>query len=131
MEVREIAQLKDDVIAYIERSEDHPARFDELVLRTWRWHMAAMPAYRRFCLGRLQGRDSIAHWRDLPALPVEAFKLTELACGPKESIVRRFTTSGTSGGASRVGVAPFDDHALAVMERAIEVNARRSLFADG
>ena len=125
-------RLRDDLLAFMatDPAEAAPERFDELALRLWRWHTEALPAYRRFCVDRLGALDRVRDWRQIPPLPVDAFKLAELACPSPAGVVQRFSTSGTTGG-RRPGLALFSADDLLLMDAAIRHNARRMLFADG
>jgi hypothetical protein len=126
------ANLEAEILAFIDTDPTAaaPERFDELALRLWRWHTEAMPDYRRFCVERLGTLDRVRDWRQIPPLPVDAFKLAELACPSPSGVARRFSTSGTTGGA-RPGLALFAADDLRLMDAAIRQNARHMLFADG
>jgi hypothetical protein len=120
--------LRSEVLDFVERGRrNDAARFDAPALQLFRWHLEAIPEYRRFCLTRLPSLGDARGFRDIPPLPAVAFKHAELSAVPPDRRVRRFTTSGTSGGA-RPGVAALCEDALAIMDRAIEINAGRCLF---
>ncbi len=119
--------LGTDVLAFISGSRSD-LDFEELALRTFRWHWDAMPKYRAYCESRHVAVGRVRGHRDLPLLPVEAFKLLELTATPQQT-VRRFSTSGTTERGH--GVAAFDALGLDVMAAAIVANAQRNLFADG
>jgi hypothetical protein len=67
--------------------------FDALALEVHRYQYRANPVYRRFS----DRRDAAAPrtWRDIPAVPAEAFRMSVLACGPWERVYR---SSGTTAG---------------------------------
>ena len=52
--------------------------------------------YRRFCQGRGVTPESIAHWRDVPAVPTDVFKHVLLTTAALDDVARTFQTSGTS-----------------------------------
>ena len=76
--------------------------FNELALESYAHQREENPVYRRFCEhcrehGRLRGlKDSPQSWKDIPALPISAFKAHEVLSFPRERIIREFLTSGTS-----------------------------------
>jgi hypothetical protein len=130
----EAARLKTEVCRFIDDEREPDAlRFEELALELFRWHLRTIPKYRAYCELRARDPQRIDSWRSIPPLPVEAFKHGDLcACSPS-AIVRRFSTSGTTrrgGGPATRGTAAFDQDGLDVMDRAIERNAARNLFAD-
>lgn len=89
-----------------------------------------IPLYRALCGLRRVDPERIERLEDVPAAPSEAFKRAELHIAP-DSVVRRFKTSGTTGGESRRGVACFSSDDLALMDAAIDRNAAHYLFPDG
>jgi hypothetical protein len=128
----ESERLKREVCDFI-AGEPNAERFNELALELFRWQVSRLPRYRAFCERRVADLKSVRDYRAIPPLPVEAFKHGDLSVAPKEQIVRRFSTSGTTrrgpGGGLR-GVSAFDQDALDVMDQAIAHNAARNLFPD-
>ncbi|MAE69835.1 MAG: hypothetical protein CME06_05135 [Gemmatimonadetes bacterium] len=101
-------------------------RFDSLAVRIARWHYDEIPPFRALCEARSVDPDSMRKWRDIPAVPTEAFRRFELFAG--DDPPREFRTSGTSG--SKPGRALFSDQGLELMAEAIRVNARAMLLPD-
>ena len=85
--------------------------------------------YRRLCERRGAVPGEVRTWREIPAVPTDAFKVAELFLFESARIARTFTTSGTTRGAEK-GKAHFDEEGLALMRACILVNARRFLFPD-
>jgi hypothetical protein len=54
--------------------------------------------YRRFCQDRGRLPRTVRSWRDIPAVPIQAFKDLTLSCVPPEQCERVFMTSGTTRG---------------------------------
>jgi hypothetical protein len=124
--------LEAEVVAFIRDPAPDPARFDELALRLWRWQLDGIPLYRRFCEGRGATAEDVRSWRDVPALPVEAFKVADLVHA-REAVTHRFMTSGTSSWGrqyARAGSSLFGPTGLSIMDEAVVVNAERMLFRD-
>ena len=68
--------------------------FEERILEVHRFQRGRNPAYRDFCAGFPEP----ACWKDIPAVPVSAFKTANLRSFPDEKTIRTFETSGTTGG---------------------------------
>lgn len=68
--------------------------FEEWSLRVFDFQRSHNPTYARFC-DRFPPPST---WREIPAVPVSAFKTSDLASFPPEKVVRTFRTSGTTGG---------------------------------
>lgn len=79
-------------------------RFEELALRAFGHQFASNPTYRRFAEGRGRTPDRVGGWRDVPAVPTDAFKRLKLVSGEPEEVERVFRTSGTTAGPGRRGV---------------------------
>ena len=70
--------------------------FDRLALDVHDYQYRSNPAYGRY-VDRLDAPPPRT-WRDIPAVPAEAFRLSVLACGPAERI---YQSSGTTAGPER------------------------------
>ncbi len=70
--------------------------FDGLALDVHRYQYRTNPAYRRFA--ERCGGAAPRTWREIPAVPAEAFRMSVLACGPAERVYR---SSGTTAGPDR------------------------------
>ncbi|MEZ4458754.1 MAG: hypothetical protein R3E66_03310 [bacterium] len=71
-------------------------RFDEFVTQIFAHQFEHNLAYQRFCKGRGVTPADIKTWRDVPAVPTDAFKAVQLTTGTKP--VATFQTSGTTQG---------------------------------
>ena len=67
-----------------------------MALRVFQHQMENNRSYQRYC--EALGRDEVSSWREIPALPTDAFKFPSypLRCFPAEETVRFFLTSGTT-----------------------------------
>lgn len=118
-------QLRARVLAFIGAPSDDD--FDTLALDVHAYQYRANPAYRRYVdrVGAVAPRS----WRDVPAVPAEAFRLSVLACAPAERV---YQSSGTTAGPERRAhhhvpdVAIYHAAALAGFRRAVlPADARR------
>lgn len=92
--MEEARQLRARVLAFI--ADPSTADFDTLALDVHAYQYRANPPYARYVdrLGRPTPRD----WREIPAVPAEAFRLSVLTCAPA---VRVYRSSGTTAGPER------------------------------
>lgn len=102
-----------DLVARIQRfvTDPVPSRdgagesFERLALDTFAFQYGNVEPYRRLCDLRQAHPGSVTDWRDIPAVPVLAFKTLELVAAPAVEI---FRSSGTLGDRS-VHRHPFPD----------------------
>ena len=71
-------------------------QFDQLALRLFAYQYNNNVPFRRFCQRRGATTRSVKSWRDIPAVPIDAFKAMELRCEPPCPDERVFMTSGTT-----------------------------------
>lgn len=69
--------------------------FGALALAAFRLQCRRIPAWQRFCAGRGVDPERVADWREVPAMPIFAFRSLELSLAPPREI---FRSSGTTGG---------------------------------
>ncbi len=77
------------------------AAFDALALEIFAYQFDTNEPFRRFCLQRGKTPRMAKTWRDIPAVPISAFKELTLSCMPPENAERVFMTSGTTRGGVR------------------------------
>ena len=91
-------ELVDTLLSFLAQDGCTDAEFDALALRLFAEQHANNAAYRRFCQLRGATPRTVKSWRDIPAVPISAFKEVTLSCTPPESAERVFMTSGTTRG---------------------------------
>jgi len=91
-------ELVDALCGFVAQEGCSHAEFDALALRLFAEQHAHNEAYRRFCRLRGVTPRSVKGWRDIPAVPITAFKEVVLSCTPPERAERVFMTSGTTRG---------------------------------
>jgi len=87
------------ILEFIGRGMDQPrddAAFNALALRLFAHQFAHNAPYRRLCERRGRTPSTVTHWRQIPWVPIGAFKELTLACAPPEQAVATFMTSGTT-----------------------------------
>ncbi|MFT4175716.1 MAG: hypothetical protein QM627_03595 [Luteolibacter sp.] len=87
------AMLKEELLAWMRGGD---ASFEEMALRVYAYQMERNPSYRAYA--EALGKVSVGDWREIPALPTDAFKFPRhaLRCFPEGEIRRFFLTSGTT-----------------------------------
>lgn len=90
--------LVDSLLGFLAQDSCSDAEFDALALRLFAHQHANNAAFRRFCQLRGATPRSVKSWRDIPAVPINAFKDATLSCAPAADAERVFMTSGTTRG---------------------------------
>jgi hypothetical protein len=85
-----------DILDFIAADGCTDAGFDALALALFAHQYASNAPFRSFCQRRGATLRNVKSWRDIPAVPIDAFKATELRCAPPGADDRIFMTSGTT-----------------------------------
>ncbi len=88
----------DTLLSFLAQHSCTDAEFDALALRLFAEQHSHNAALRRFCQLRGVTPRTVKSWRDIPAVPITAFKEVTLSCAPAEAAQRVFMTSGTTRG---------------------------------
>jgi hypothetical protein len=110
----------------IDRSDD---AFNDAALSLFAYQYDRCIPYRRLCQNVGKDPSKIEHWREIPPVPVTAFKWLDLACKPISEAIRVFRSSGTTHGAARRSSHYLFDLELA--EAAILPSFERHLLPEG
>jgi Zinc-binding dehydrogenase/Acyl-protein synthetase, LuxE len=90
--------LEQELLAFVGRGVDGPrddAEFNDLALRLFAYQFANNRPYRLLAERRGRTPATVGHWREIPAVPIAAFKETLLAAEPIDGAVE-FNSSGTT-----------------------------------
>lgn len=93
--------LIDRLLEFLDQVDCTDAGFDSLAAALFAFQYEHGEPYRRFCQRRGVTPRRVKGWRDVPPVPISAFKDATLSCVPPAECERVFMTSGTSRGASR------------------------------
>ena len=116
------ADIIEALLAFIDRGEATEAEFERMALDVFAYQFARNQPYRRFAIQRGRTTLTVRNWRDIPAVPITAFKDLTLSCTPPEAAQAVFMTSGTTQG----GIRGKSHHpTLAVWDRSMLVNFRK------
>jgi len=85
-----------EVLAFITHGTHDESAFDALALRLFAHQFAHNLPFQRFCQARGATPRRVTSWRDIPAVPINAFKDLTLSCLPVADCARVFMTSGTT-----------------------------------
>ncbi len=89
------------LLAFIEKPESGEAgdaQFEALALRIFARQVQLSLPFQRFCQMRGKMPRLVKSWKDIPAVPIDAFKEFTLSCVPAAQCERVFMTSGTTRG---------------------------------
>ncbi len=86
------------LLSFIAQDGCTDAEFDAMAARLFAHQFAHNDALRRFAQRRGCTPRRVASWRDIPAVPIDAFKQATLSGEPTERCERAFVTSGTTRG---------------------------------
>lgn len=95
------ASLVTDLLAFIAQEACVDDQFDQLALRLFAYQYECNAPFRSFCQRRGATLRNVKSWRDIPAVPIDAFKAMELRSEPASTTERVFMTSGTTGRGAR------------------------------
>jgi len=102
--------------------------FDSLCLDVFRVQYANIASYKKFCMQKGASPDGVKNHRQIPAVPVQAFKAGEIFLYSKNDIHMTFKTSGTSK--ANPGIAHFSESGTDLSSCAIVKNSMTYLFPD-
>jgi hypothetical protein len=91
-----VAPLVADILDFIAADGCTDSQFDELALRVFAHQYTENAPFRSFSQKRGATLRNVKSWRDIPAVPIDAFKATELRSAPPSEGERVFMTSGTT-----------------------------------
>lgn len=91
-------QVVDRLLAFLAQDGCTDAEFDALAAELFAFQVAHDEPYRRFCQRRGITPRRVSGWRDIPPVPISAFKDATLSCIPPADCERVFMTSGTTRG---------------------------------
>jgi len=90
------AQIIDHLLAFIAADSASDDDFNTMALALFAYQFENNQPYRRFCQQRERTIRTIKSWRDIPAVPISAFKDITLSCCAPGEAERIFMTSGTT-----------------------------------
>lgn len=95
---RPASGLQADLLAFMAQPDSSEEAFNHLALRLFAYQFQHNHAYHQYCRQQRKTVRTVRRWQDIPAVPVDAFKLLTLSSTPVDECARVFTTSGTTSG---------------------------------
>jgi hypothetical protein len=90
------AEIIAALLVFIERQDTSEADFERLALQVFAYQFQQQSALSALC-GAARPHAALGRsWRDIPAVPITAFKDLTLSCTPAGGGERVFMTSGTT-----------------------------------
>lgn len=87
-----------DILTFLGNPTYINEKFNALALSLFAYQFENNLPFQRFCKGRGKTPRVVKSWRDIPAVPINAFKDLTLSCAAPEECARVFMTSGTTRG---------------------------------
>lgn len=88
--------IKQDLIAFINQPSSTDEEFNTLALKVFIFQYEYNQSFRKFCRNRRVSPRTIKNFKEIPPVPVDAFKAATLSCYPIDEIGATFMTSGTT-----------------------------------
>jgi hypothetical protein len=85
-----------DLLAFLATDTPSDEAFDRQALALFAHQFQHNLPFQRFCQQRGKTVRTVKSWRDIPAVPISAFKALTLSCVPADQAERCFMTSGTT-----------------------------------
>lgn len=92
------SHLLNDLQQFINAPGADESAFNAMALRLFQHQFSHNLPFQRVCQQRGRTPRSVRSWRDIPAVPINAFKDLTLSAQPAEQCERVFMTSGTTRG---------------------------------
>ena len=92
-------RISQDLMAFLHQPAVDEHAFNTMALRLFRYQAENNRPFQRYCQMRGKTPRTVSDWREIPAVPISAFKDLDLTCIPTSSCERIFMTSGTTRGA--------------------------------
>lgn len=90
--------IVDDLLTLIAKPNSTEDEFNRQALGLFAYQFKNNLPFQRFCRRRGKTLRTVKTWRDIPAVPINAFKEFTLSCEPPSGSDRVFMTSGTTQG---------------------------------
>jgi hypothetical protein len=91
-------EIIERTLRFVQKSDSSPIDFNAHALTLFRYQFEFNRPYQAYC--RAQGKTPrlVKSWRDIPAVPIDAFKEVTLSCSDPDHAAAVFMTSGTTTG---------------------------------
>jgi hypothetical protein len=120
-------QVIEALLAFIAADNADDDAFNAMALDLFAYQFENNTPFRKFSMQRGRTPRTAKTWRDIPAVPINAFKELTLSCCPPEQAARIFMTSGTTN----EGIRGKSHHpTLAVYDASMLKNFKHRFMSD-
>ncbi len=126
-----MSALAEELLAVMAAGVDRPPsepEFNRLALTVFAHQFAHNRPYAAYCRARRRTPETVSDWRQIPALPTNAFKEADLTTVAPEAVRVVYITSGTTRGEEKRGRHLLPDTVL--YDASLEPNFRAHLLPD-
>ncbi|WP_085524266.1 LuxE/PaaK family acyltransferase [Tuberibacillus sp. Marseille-P3662] len=92
----ESIEVTSTIYDFIKSSKDDDTTFNDMALSLFAYQFKHNAPYKKYCQKRRKTPLTVKDWRDIPAIPLQAFKALALSCEPPTEAEAIFMTSGTT-----------------------------------
>lgn len=85
-------------LQFVTQPDSSEADFNQQALALFRYQFEYNRPYQSYCRAKGKTPRLVKNWKDIPAVPIDAFKQVTLSCSDPECAVAVFMTSGTTSG---------------------------------
>lgn len=85
-------------LQFVQQPDSSEADFNQQALALFRYQFEYNLPYQSYCRAKGKTPRLVKTWKDIPAVPIDAFKQATLSCSDPEHAVAVFMTSGTTSG---------------------------------
>jgi hypothetical protein len=91
-------QIIDQLLHILQSESLSEDEFNQNALQLFAYQYTNNLPYRKYCQQKGKTIRTVKSWKDIPAVPINAFKEVAVTCTPPEQAERYFMTSGTTQG---------------------------------
>lgn len=91
-------QIINNLLTILQSDSISDQDFNQNALQLFAYQFTNNLPFRKFCQQKGKTIRTVKSWKDIPAVPINAFKEVELSCTPTNEAERYFMTSGTTQG---------------------------------
>ncbi|MED3716399.1 long-chain fatty acid--CoA ligase [Geobacillus thermodenitrificans] len=119
-------EIIESLLQFINQETSTEEEFNEHALMLFAYQYENNLPYRTYCMQKGKTARTVKTWRDIPAVPINAFKELTLSCVSPEQAERVFMTSGTTRGVRGKHYHP----TLSVYDHSMIVNFRKRFMKE-
>ncbi len=119
-------EIIQQVFQFIQATDSDEKDFNELALRLYAYQYKYNLPYRTFCMQKGKTPRMVKSWKDIPSVPINAFKDITLSCTDPDQAKAVFMTSGTTKGVKGKHYHP----TLQVYDQSMTVNFQKRFMKE-